>query len=409
MQYLVLIFAGRARRSVVANVSLLGFALFVAVTTAMLPTFASAAEVRITHLDGKVDVITTSSATQEISVRQGDKIEVLNATLTSATISGGNSEDYIVTLSEPSGTVEITFVGLFLLFAVGDPATSPAGADNPPTILIVGETEISHIGDALSQISTAVGGGGGRAAGGGGEAFGIIQVVSWLLNRLNPVSSAQAAELPPGSTGGLFPQMKAQLLIARETGIVNIAQIHVTAAVRLVTNIKRLAIAGHASDVDVDRVEIHLLEARLELRDARFRLALAADAHENEFGERLESRGFPMWKTAPPTELNAITEGITADQTKLARTFWRQARHARETRDLVRQLVSFAEKANRAYERQFELGQRTITELLSAQRLVFDARVQLVAREADLAIAESWILAAHGKLEPASIEHPGQQ
>ncbi|MHC5112226.1 MAG: beta strand repeat-containing protein [Planctomycetota bacterium] len=111
------------------------------------------AQVRITHQDGTVDEITTSGATQQIQVQQGDKIEVVNATLTSATVDGNN---YVVTLTDASGTVEITFVDLFLLLATGDPTTTVADGS---TSLFIGETEIASIGDALSQVATAAGGG----------------------------------------------------------------------------------------------------------------------------------------------------------------------------------------------------------------------------------------------------------
>ncbi|NNE82536.1 MAG: hypothetical protein HKN28_01055, partial [Alphaproteobacteria bacterium] len=119
------------------------------------------AQVRITHQDGTVDEITTSGATQQIQVQQGDKIEVVNATLTSATVDGNN---YVVTLTDPSGTVEITFVDLFLLLATGDPTTTAADG---ATSLFIGETEIASIGDALSQVATAAGPAGGGAVDGG--------------------------------------------------------------------------------------------------------------------------------------------------------------------------------------------------------------------------------------------------
>ena len=106
------------------------------------------AQVRIEHSDGTVDIITTSGATEEIIVRQGDKIEVLNATLTSATVDGNN---YVVTLDDSDGgTIQITFVDLFLLLAEGDPTTT----------LVIGETTIASIVDALSEFAPAAGGGG---------------------------------------------------------------------------------------------------------------------------------------------------------------------------------------------------------------------------------------------------------
>ena len=113
------------------------------------------AQVRISHQDGTVDTITTTGATEEILVQQGDKIEVLGASLREATVDGNN---YVVTLADDDGgTVQITFVDLFLLLAVGDPATTPAAPD--ATTLVIGETSIASIGQALGET-------GGPAAGG---------------------------------------------------------------------------------------------------------------------------------------------------------------------------------------------------------------------------------------------------
>lgn len=363
-----------------------------------------AVKIRIVHRDGTDETIVTSGATQKIKVRQGDKIDVLNASMASATVIGN---DYVVTVAVPaSDNVEITFVDLFLLLA-------QAGGDTPPPVLVIGDWRVASIGDALSAIATAAGepaAGAPTAAGGGGEVFGLIQVVSWLLDRLGPVSSAQAAPAVAVGTAGQFAQMKAQILIAREAEIAVLAKEHADTARSFLRDVRQMAESGRGTDADVNNTRVLLLQFELELRDAKFRLALAADAHENEFGERLESTLFPVWKSPPPTGLDAITRGLTGDQAKkLARTYWRQSRHARKTLDMVKTLVSVAQSLQRAYRQQFALGRRTVTDLASVQRLVFETRVQQVARLSDLRVAESWILAARGQLTPAYIKHPGRQ
>ena len=77
---------------------------------------------------------------------------MLNAKFTSATVDGNN---YVVTVEDPDGAiVQITFVDLFLLLAVGDPTTTPA---DEVTSLVIDETEIASIGDALGAIAPAAG------------------------------------------------------------------------------------------------------------------------------------------------------------------------------------------------------------------------------------------------------------
>ncbi|NKB48506.1 MAG: hypothetical protein GKS02_03965 [Alphaproteobacteria bacterium] len=135
------------RHNRVLDFLVLGLVFLVVVTTADV---ASSAQVKIVHQDGTVDEITTSGATPQIQVQQGDKIEVLNATLTSATVDGNN---YVVTMTDPSGTMEITFVDLFLLLETVDPTTTPADAVGAETtVLVIGETAITSIVDALRSI-----------------------------------------------------------------------------------------------------------------------------------------------------------------------------------------------------------------------------------------------------------------
>lgn len=107
------------------------------------------AQVRITHSDGTVDTINTSNAAEQINVQQGDRIEVLNAALTSASIVGN---DYVVTLADPaSGTVEITFTDLFLLLAEDEQSTTPVDV---PTTLVVGDLSIASLAEATQQVGT---------------------------------------------------------------------------------------------------------------------------------------------------------------------------------------------------------------------------------------------------------------
>jgi hypothetical protein len=148
MQHLISATAARARRSISGIVSLLGLALLVVITAT---GGALAAQVLITRQDGTVNIFTTSGATEEIKVQQGDKVEVLGATLIAARVDGNN---YLVTLVEPDGSsVEITFVDLFRLFVAGDPAITPTGHN--ATTLVIGDEQIANLIDALGNVATA--------------------------------------------------------------------------------------------------------------------------------------------------------------------------------------------------------------------------------------------------------------
>ena len=108
-------------------------------------------------------------------------------------------------------------------FASDDPQAAIVIGDMPAISAGVFLTQLVVQDDPVSTLETAAGG---PLAAGGGEFFGLVQVVSWLLDRLDPVSDSLAAEpqqLVQSGDLGRFAQMKAQLRIAREAELVRLA------------------------------------------------------------------------------------------------------------------------------------------------------------------------------------------
>ncbi|MEE9246741.1 MAG: hypothetical protein V3U63_11135 [Gemmatimonadota bacterium] len=290
---------------------------------------------------------------------------------------------------------------------------------DPSAAIVLGETTISAEvlllqiqalvdADSTPTLETAAG----PTAGGGAELFGLLQVVSWLLDRLDLVSESQAAEpqqLAQSEDLARFAQLEAQLLIAREAEIVKLAAGYESVTAAILAELERWLASGRGSRADVEQARAFHLEAQLEVKEAEFRLTLAVDAHQDAYGERLETAAVPVWESAPPSDLAAITAELAVEQRALARGFWRRARHARETIKLLETLSAVAVNVRDAYRQQFEVAQRTLLDVEYAEKTLFQTHVRLVQRQVDLLVAEAWLLAALGRLSPDHIKHPGWQ
>lgn len=293
--------------------------------------------------------------------------------------------------------------------AWSDPQNTGAGpgGDRPAISVEVVLAAAGSEGAAAGHETAA-----GPMAAGGGEIFGIVQVVSWLLGRLDLVSELQAAEPQQLAQGGQlaqFLQLEAQLLIARETEVANLAAEYEAATGMISGFLKDRLDRGGGSRTDVEQGRAFLLEAQLEVKEANFRLTLAVDAHQDSYGERLETAAVPTWQKELPSTLNEVTSRLTSEHRALTRKFWRQASYARETIELLETLVVVARNVRDAYRDQFEVAQRTLLDVQHTEKILFQARVRLVQRQIDLSVAEAWLLAAMDQLSPDHIKHPGWQ
>jgi|GEM_PF-4187652 len=287
----------------------------------------------------------------------------------------------------------------------GDEATVPAEVPLAQTLARAGTSE--------GQLETEAGAG--PVAGGGGELAGLLQVIAWLLDRFDLVSETQAAEAPQlaqndaSGSGSRFAQLKAQLLIARETEILELTKSFEALNGSILTAMKERLAGGGGSRADVDQSRVTHLDAQLEVKAAEYRLALAIDAHQDAYGKRLVTAAVPVWERAPPDDLAAITAALPATQHALARRYLRQARHNREAIALLETMSQAALQVRDAYVEQFEVAQRSLLDVQSAHKTIFRNHVRLVGQQIDLLIAEAWLLDALGQLPAEHIKQPGWQ
>ncbi len=326
----------------------------------------------------------------------------------------------LIVLGEATISAEMLLAQILALAGThGPPREGGAGpaADGGDETAVPADVPLAQ---ALALAATGEGpleteAGAGPMAGGGGELAGLLQVVSWLLDRFDLVSETQAAELPQlaqndaSGSGSRFAQLKAQLLIARETEILELAKSYEALNRNILAALKERLAGGGGSQADVDQSRVTHLDAQLEVKAAEYRLALAIDAHQDAYGKRLVTAAVPVWERMPPDDLAAITAALPATQHALARRYLRQARHSREAVALLETLSQVALQVRDAYVQQFEVAQRTLLDVQYADKTLFQSRVRLVGQQIDLLIAEAWLLDALGQLPAEHIKQPGWQ
>lgn len=264
----------------------------------------------------------------------------------------------------------------------------------------------------MSAVAVAPAAGGPSAAGGGGELFGLVPIISWLLDRLDFISETQAAEpeqMAALADTPLLAQLLAQFRIAREAAVLEAAMAYEAASAARLEDTQYRLEAGSGGRADLEQARAVHLEAQLEVKEAEYRRVLAIDAHQDEFDDRLLKAAYPDWRDEPPRGLEAIRAAVTPDLHNAARRYGRQQAFAEDTKQLLETLVAVALDVRDAYGQQFELGQRTLLEIAGAERVLFQTRVRLAQRNYDLKSAEAWLLSATGKLSPDYIRRPGWQ
>lgn len=258
-----------------------------------------------------------------------------------------------------------------------------------------------------SEIETAAG------PGGGGELFGAIPVFSWLLDRLDVIPDVQAQDTPPSVTGAdpILSQLLAQILIKREQDILAISLEHEAHTWKNFAQIDQRTKAGLGSHSDLLLAKNDKLTATLDVKNAEYRKILAVDAHQDRFNERLEMADYPVWKTAPPTDLGQLSARIGDDRIlrAQARRHFRQRNFSLEALKLIDQMNDITVEIFDQYRQQFDLGRRTASELFGVQKMVLEIKIRRIRRLNDLMQTEANLQSIAGALTMDYVLHPGWQ
>jgi hypothetical protein len=327
---------------------------------------------------------------------------------TLVTISGSN----LVVIRPDGVEVPIADATEMLVDSVFSVAAADPAVDDEAIQQILDALENGEdLGDVLP--ATAAG------AGGGGELASIVQVVGWFVDRLGLASEAHAQDIEDAedeqsvaadsADADILEILLAQIRIATTGAAVRQANDHLEVARQIYQMIAEHAERGFGQGVDLDISTGSILQAELDVLEANYRLDLARDDHQNLSGERLSAASLPELEYPLADGLAAAVQRVPEDRKKLARLYWRQAKFADEALVLVDKWHRIMDRVRTIYRDQFEIGQRTLNDLLSAQFAYYQVGIKKTSLEYELRSAQAWLLNAEGKLTRDQLQRPGFQ
>jgi len=164
---------------------------------------------------------------------------------------------------------------------------------------------------------------------------------------------------------------------------------------------------GVASRTDLDLIAAWVLNA--EQKQAQFRTALdlARDDVENHVGTRPPAySGYPAdWDAMMPDELDALLEGVPGEDRAAVRQYWRLASLEAGNRQLQGQLKEKVQQVHASILKQFEIGQRTLSDVLTSEKGLYENAIVSNDTEYRLCLAQAELYAVLDRLP--SLE-PGQ-
>ena len=268
------------------------------------------------------------------------------------------------------------------------------------------------LGDMLEE--TAAG-----PSGGGGEIFGMVQVISWFVDRLDVTAEAHAQETggeagaAPLPTGGpvspVYEQLLAQIQIARDAQIVAHASAYLGISEALLEIMTERAASGVGRALEMEQARAMHLQARLEVAEATFNHELAIDRHQDLYGERLQKSRMPDLTYAASASMRNDLSRLPAAIRTEGRRYWRQLGFATETLEMLQSLDVIVDKVVSMARKHFDIGRASFSELSGAIQLQLQVRVRLSQRNYELKQAQAWLQAAEGNLNGEILLHPGWQ
>lgn len=225
------------------------------------------------------------------------------------------------------------------------------------------------------------------AAGGGSVVSSGIPLFSYLGSSLAerfrsrypeavPVAASQAPEGPAEARerAPSLAQLRYTLAIIRASNELAILQDYRQRINELQGQIDLRAESGVATRTDSELIAAWALNA--EQKQARFQTALdiALDDFENQLGRRPPAYSvYPMtWDAQMPVKLETLLEALSGSERSAAREYWRLATLGSDNARLQRQLLAMMEKIHASILEQFQIGQRTLSDVLTSEKGLFE-------------------------------------
>jgi hypothetical protein len=252
-------------------------------------------------------------------------------------------------------------------------------------------------------------------AAGGGNPIAGLSVFGWLANRFGidtpelvsnvsasvpQTSSAVAPSAASAVSSALPARIRTQLLITRNYQLLEATQRYEIILQRLQENISERLRGGVSREVDMEVVKSWAMDAALEQSRANSRLLMSMDMHEDNFGYRIDSRSlFPQgWDSRHERSLDKELSYLDEAQAAPARRQWRTIEMERDSLEINLARLQHLNKVRSAYWNQFDLGQKSIEELIGVSRMYFDIEVQKIDTEYRLFDAQAQLLTMMSRL-----------
>jgi hypothetical protein len=255
----------------------------------------------------------------------------------------------------------------------------------------------------------------GETAAGAGSPMAGMSVFGWLANRFGfdtpeVVAGASAALQTTGTTSMpaanqspeiLLPEkVRAQLLITRNGQILQAARNYQSMLVALEQKISERVSGGVSQGVDSELAKAWVTDAMLELNRASNRLMISIDSYEDRFGYRTNGPiPFPEgWDNRHEQSLESELTYLTDNQASGARRQWRILEMEQANLQLFLTRMHHLDAVRQAYYDQFDLGQRTLSDVIGSSRMFYDIEVQKIDTEYRLFDAHTQLLGPMGRL-----------
>lgn len=245
----------------------------------------------------------------------------------------------------------------------------------------------------------------------GGTPIAGLSVFGWLAKRFDresPDPNETTIAATSVQTSTLYNQVSSQLLVARDSMMVDAASSYEAVLKLLMDQEEERQLAGMSSSDGAMLVSAWLKDAQLERSRAQSHLLMAVDAHQDRFGHRIEAAAdFPVdWGRRHDRELEAALAKIDQAQRAAARRYWRTVAMEKESLKLYGERLDELGKVRFAYRDQYDIGRRQIVDLIAISRSIYDVETEKLYTEHRLYEAHARLLEITGRLFDGDLQ-PG--
>jgi hypothetical protein len=198
----------------------------------------------------------------------------------------------------------------------------------------------------------------------------------------------------------LLDQVAAQTALFRLARVLQVREDHHVSTLRIEDSITSLVRSGVRRAVDLEQAAASRVESEIALHAAAAGLQAGLTRYCERYGQslRLGDRFIPKWGPRWPATLEAALAAAPSADPGALRLAWLRVQRSLQALALHEQRVLSIEKVRDAYRQQFDIGQRSLSELVSAERALTEARIDMAVAQAEQAGAQADLMSFLGGL-----------